>query len=409
MSRGCACFSFLFSVALALSFSPITANAATGPTLSVTLTEADGSTPMQDAPVGIFYAQPSEMNQAIGSTVNFAELASGTTDSTGSLTVTLDTSAIASSDLGDIGDGTPDAFDAVIYAVDPVTGEMVLTEEVLTLSGAGDTVALSANTDAANGNPIILPSSEASGVTVSTLALPSTTIAAYSYRYVPVTALNSGYGIQAVLKYATDSSTSKQTEVDFATGNGDGSWSLGHDILEQKDRQTTAPYKANGDFHEWMWASYKFAELQLGCNNLPLPPCVQQWEADYFTGNLTNSNPDCCVKDSSAIGIVPYSVPTFTPGSDNQNWFALTQSNSGWSRSSGTRVTNTASESFTLPFAGSIGSNSVTVYDSITSVTYNWISSGSCGNGLTRVIWGYNDDPVDTSRVQADCLQNSQL
>jgi hypothetical protein len=53
--------------------------------------------------------QPSDSDLPEGTTINLAELGSGTTNSSGAFSAALNTSAVAPSDLGDAGDGTPDA------------------------------------------------------------------------------------------------------------------------------------------------------------------------------------------------------------------------------------------------------------------------------------------------------------
>jgi hypothetical protein len=354
----------------------------------MTFTEADGITPMANAQVAVLYMQPSDADQPVGTTINFTELGSGTTAADGSFSTALDTSAVAPSDLGDAGDGTPDAFNAMVVAIDPA-GNAAIVFEIMTV-GSQFSGAASVNEPAVAGQP----------ATQST-AIPTTGIVlGTAFRYVPVTPLNSGYGMQAVLNYTINSSIQKETKVDIAVSNNQGGWESGGYLLEEQDRDSTSPYAVNGSFHDWMWASYKFVEYAYRLDNV--------WQALRFTGTITYANPDCCLKDE-VINVVPYTVPTFTPGSFNQNWMSLTPANSGWTRSTGTVVGNDAYETFTLPFASDIGSETITTYQQITSVTYNWIPTAKCGTGYTRVIWGDNDDPEDTPRVEANCVPNSSL
>lgn len=385
----------LVPLATVLPVLPVSAaSAATGTTVSLTLTEPDGSTPMASAPVGIFYVQPSDYEQADGAAIHFTELGSGTTGADGSVAIALNTSVIAPSNLADIGNGTPDAFNAEIYSLDS-SGNRVLTQEVLTLN-AGFSVSLTATAGAAPHAP----------VTAATISGLNGVVVGHKYRYIPITPLNSGHGIQAVLAYTTDSSTSRQTQVTFAFNDGGAGWSLGGDVLEENSRHVVAPYTLSGTNHYWMWASYRFVETRVGCGH---PTCVYQWNADYFSGNLSLWNPDCCIGRGSPIGNVQYPVPKFHPGPGNAYWFELSPHNSGWSRDSGTRRQSTAGGTFTFPFASTIGSNSVTTYGSVTSVTYNWIRSGACTSSDTRVIWGYKVDPVAAEIVQANCYPDSIL
>jgi len=352
---------------------------------------------MANANVGIFYMSPSQAASADGTTFTMTELASGTTDASGQFSATLDTSSIAPSDLADIGDGTSDAFNAVIEALDP-SGNFTANWVIIT-EGSGYSGTASVNDPAPAGSPAAAPAPPLSGKSV---------VLAHGYRYTPVTPLNSGYGIQVVLNYTTSSETTRQTEVQEGVVAASGGVSVGAYQIEDQSRMITSPDSQSGSYHNWVWADYEYKEYRTCAQNCGGSP-PGAWKPYEFTGQaITDNNPNKD-KNGQVIGIQGYTQPNFTPGSSNQNWFRLTPSNSGWSRSSGTRESNDVNGSFIFPFASNLGIDSLTTYGSITSVQYNWISSGSCGTGFTRVIWGHDSTPADTGRVQASCIPDSQL
>lgn len=387
---------FLALALVATSLLPVSAQAAISSTSSVAMsfTEADGATPMANATVGVFYMSPSQAASADGTAITLTRLGTGTTNSAGAFSATLSTSAIAASDLGDVGDGAPDAYNAVIEALDPA-GNFAVDYEVLSV-GSAFSGAASVNYPAAPNSPQL----------VTTAMSGQAVVLAHDYRFTPVTPLNSGYGMEAVLNYTSSTSTHKQTEVQAAEATNSGGFTVGGYQLEDTDRGTAAPWKVDGGYHTWLWADYEYKEYRICAQNCGGSTAVV-WKPYFFTGNLTPDNTN--QQNGATIGQEAYSIPTFTPGGSNQNWFKLTQNNSGWSRSNGTRDANDVGGSFTFPFAGSVTVDSLTTYGTITSVTYNWISSASCGSGKSRVIWGQNNTPSQTPRLQADCFNNSGL
>ena len=377
-----------------IMLSPVAAHAATGTTVSMTFTEADGVTPMANATVGVFYMPPSDADLPDGSTFTMTELGSGTTNSSGVFSAAIDSSSIAASDLADVGDGTPDAFNAYIEALDS-TGNFAVDYEVLTVNSAfAGTASAEYATGSTGGAPIIL---SLSGDAV---------VLAHSFRYVPEGPLNVGGGMQGVASYTVSSSTTRQTEVNVVKVGSNGGFSLGGLHVEQKERMTTAPFKHSQSFHNWLWASYEFKEYRICAQNCG-GGTAAVWEPYQFTGDFTDSNPNCC-NNGSTIGVKGYSVPPFIGGPEGADWFRFTSNKSGWSRSSGTREKNNVGGTFYFPFAGSIGVNSEAIYGSITRLTYNWLSSG-CGTGFSRVIWGNGDAPTSIPRVQGNCFSNGSL
>jgi len=354
----------------------------------MTFTQADGITVLANASVAVFYMQPSDSDLPEGTTINLAELASGTTNASGVIGAVLDTSAVAPSDLGDAGDGTPDAFNAMV-AVQDQEGNQAIVDEIVTV-----------NSSFSAGASVNLESSPAQAARA--VQFPTTAVTGpHRYRYTPVLPLNSGDGMQAVLHYTTSSSTAKQTKIEstiLSTAPGGGGWGVGQFQLEEKNRSIVAPYRKNNSFHHWIWARYKYVEYFYRLDH--------EWKANHFTGDLTDANPDCCLKDT-VINVVKYTVPAFTPGPNGAYWFRLTPNNSGWTRSSGTRKENSADATFYEPFGGSVHISSITTYASITSVTYNY--RRGCPSGHSRVIWGHGTDPGEVPRVQANCFDNGIL
>jgi hypothetical protein len=183
MTRKCFALSSLFALALALLFLPTSTGSAIASGVPITkvkvkFTEAGG--PMADASVG----------------------ASGVTDAHGRATVMLDTSGIPRADLGDVGHGGPDAFNAHIEAIDRFGNFAV--KSVVLIEGGQSSVSASVTAFAA-GTASPAPSApQLSGDGV---------VLAHTFRYTPVAALNAGAGMQVVLNYTTDKETSRQTEI----------------------------------------------------------------------------------------------------------------------------------------------------------------------------------------------------
>jgi hypothetical protein len=363
----------------------------------MTFTEIDGVTPMANANVGVFYLPPSEAAAADGTTVHLTELASGTTDASGQFSAAVGTSAIAPSNLADVGDGTPDAFNAIVEALDS-SGNLAVSYQILT---EGSTFAGTASVN----DPA------PAGTAQTTLAAPlsgQAVVLAHAFRYTPIAPLNSGYGMQATLTFTTSTETSRQTEVQVGEVQNGGGVTIGGYQIEDQSRAVLSPFTKSGSYHYWVWTNYEYKEYKI-CGANCTGGTVAVWKPYENTGQaITDLNPDCCFA-RSAISLQAYAQPTFTPGSSNQNWFALTPNNTGWQRTSGTREGNSDGTNFYFPFASSIVVNSLTTYGSITTIKYDWIPSGNCGSGYTRVIWGYNATPRDTQRVQANCFKDSQL
>jgi hypothetical protein len=370
---------------------PGPAQAAAATTVSLRLTQDDGS-PVVNAVVGVFYLQPADSDKPSGTRIPLAELGSGTTNSNGAFSTTLRISVVKKADLGDAGDGKADAFNVTLLAFDQA-GRQVIVDEIARM-----------NSSVSEAAAVRLQSSSAGWAAHPSVRFPSTTITGPTkYRYTPVTPLNSGAGMQAVLKYTTSSSVQKQTQVDSAllsTSAGGGGWQVGQMQLEEKDRTVAAPYKVHGTFHRWLWARYAYVEYIYRLDH--------EWKVNHFTGALTVSNPDH-IKHSKKkkIGVVNYAVPKFTPGPGGAYYFVLTPAKSGWMRSTGNREANELSGTFFIPFGGSVNLADLTTYASVTSVTYNYVRG--CPKGSKRVLWGHGVDPGAARRIQANCFPDRML
>jgi hypothetical protein len=169
---------------------PGSAQAKTGTTVTLRLTQTDGS-PVANAVVGVFYIQPADSDGAPGTRIPLAKLSSGTTNSNGSFSATLNTSAVRKTELGDAGGGKADAFNVTLLAFDQ-DGRQALVDEVARMNSTvseAATVRLQSSSGRWAAHPYVrFPHVAVTGPT--------------KYRFTPVTPLNSGAGMQAVLKYS---------------------------------------------------------------------------------------------------------------------------------------------------------------------------------------------------------------
>jgi hypothetical protein len=406
--------------ATGISAIPITNPPASSPLtagVSLTVLDAGGVTPMANATVGVFYTPPADLEVADGTTFSLTELASGSTNGSGVFTAAVPATAVPSSDMADIGDGTTDAFNADIVAIDSA-GNVYEDDAVLIV---GQTVSDQVTAD---------PGMAIAGVTAgqitsqTPISVTDTPDSSGTYRYVPVAPVNSGYGEQVTFNYNPTTSKTRQTMVDVAVsspiGNTSLSWHQGTDHIEEMGRSTSTPWTKAGSYHYWVWANYNFHRHKICVQPLHQPQiCRYHWRVHHFQGQLDDSNPNGCKKHHpdfcAPIGGVPYNVPKFTPGNTSgcpacHNYaVVLSSANSPWSRQNVRRTQNTAAGNFYLPFGGNIGVSSTDEYGKITTISYTWISSGNCGSGHDRVIWGYKDDPVHSRVVQGNCVTDQQL
>jgi hypothetical protein len=367
---------------------------------------------MADAAVEVLYLPP-PTSDAIDYTQNLPDMldGSGLTDATGTVSTTLDTSMVNTSDLGDDGDGTGDAFNVDVVALDAAGNESA-TAEVVTLG--------SSFSDAADPAE---PASPPGNGTPNCVTGPGTRyINRTSTLWLPVTAENSGGGMEAELSYTQSSSIAKQTDMTAAISFNGLSYHASKYHMEERDRSTTSPWDVSGDYHQFVFAHYETAQWNVCPQNFNPKQHTGhpyfEWDPLHWNGALSDDDPDVG-SNGETVGYQPYVVPTFTPGPNDIYTVTLTTQQSTFSRSSGTRVAQGANDTFSIledlntkvgQFVAS-ASKSFDVkatYGAITKMTYVRLPSG-CPSGHSRVVWGYNSLPTLTERLQADCEPNSNL
>jgi hypothetical protein len=382
----------------------LTAGPASGSStaLSMSLTEADGSTPMANASVSVYYMP---FNPTYGSWFWPTRMGSGTTDANGNFSLALDTSMVPTSGLADIGDGSNDGFNAVVFAMDP-NGNYVQQNEVLEL-GTTTTDTASAHGTGGLSQPPIQGSTPPGNTVSGFTGLSSCACLAQKYRYVPISVENSGSGMSEHLLFTVSSSVTKQTVIGSTiTYNNGGSWQGNGSFTELSERSggTDAPWNVDGSYHYFIWANYLWYlfENQYCGHGFCTPPNYE-WLANSFAGQVSVVNPNW--EFGVQVGTVPYGVPSYT---HNPNfYFPLNINNSGWGRSSGTRTSYSAYGNFQFPAdipgvsaAIDVGLSSEGTYGSITYAHW-YVLSGGCN--ATTVIWGDNIPPAQARTVQANC------
>jgi hypothetical protein len=228
--------------------------------------------------------------------------------------------------------------------------------------------------------------------------------------------------MEAEMSYTETSSIAKQTDMTAGISyDGLGYHASGYH-MEERDRSTTSPWDESGDYHQFVFAHYETAEWNICPSNFN-PRQKEgypyfEWNPLHWNGALSDDDTDVGA-NGNTVGSQPYTVPTFTPGSGNIDYFPLTPSNSGWSRDNGTRVGQTANATFSIEqdldtdagqfvISASKAFQVKATYGSITKLAYVYLSSG-CPSTNTRVIWGNNSLPSTTERVQANCEPNGDL
>jgi hypothetical protein len=226
------------------------AYASTAGTLAMTLTEPDGSTPMANTSMNVFYIPPGDSDAS----TSFPLIGSGVTNSSGAVTTSLNTSMVTS-DLADDGDGNDNAFNAVAVAVDSA-GDLVLKYEVLEMGGSASDSA----TAASGAVMTTLPAGSTAGVTPTLTSATKDT----KFAWVPVLADNSGAGEETDINYTFNSSVARQTKVTAATSLTDSSpWNASGEQEESTDRDASTDWNEAGSYHEYIWAKYAFRKTSL--------------------------------------------------------------------------------------------------------------------------------------------------
>ncbi len=387
---------------LALSLVTGSQALAAGPqtTVSLNLMNAAETAPMASAHVVVFLVRPAA---GLHDKVTLPQIASGQASSSGSVSMTVSTAKIEPSDTGGSG-----KFNSLIIAWDQ-NGEYDVTDQIIT-EGNGLSLNLRALRDAA-GRPALWPAAQVQALDsdFSKGDVPAEqTAIADTYRYSPITPLNSAPGLHAVLSYTYSTSVQRQSDFELPTDAGDV-LGLTDNQIEQTDRSVSSGWTASkGEYHRWIWADYYFVEYAIAV----VKGGWIQWEPDHFQGTVTDSNPNKAPKHKKAIGKLNFYVSRVNCG-PGHNWCVKITSNSlPWSRSTGQDEENDLGANFTLGgIKGVIGPTlsleDLTTYGSITSVT--WSYEKGCPKGDTRIVYGYHNDPVAAGRVLAACAPNKDV
>jgi hypothetical protein len=360
----------------------------------MTVTQADGITPLAGAHVAVFYMPFNPPDTSY----DLPLMATATTDSTGYFSAALDTSVIPAADMAELGmddsSTAPDIFN-VNVSVQDSAGDYAEETEVVRL---GDAV-----TDTATVNPDLTASSGVGGAT-DTLTMTGTTDT--KYRYVKIGPETVGNGECDHLKYTKTTSTAKQTKVEVAVANGSGTggpWHVGGYELEAANRAVERPWDKCSNYHYWVWVQYQFKLHQYhrcvprdGCHNW------HRWEPDHWTVNITDDNPDHN-SNGDRIGQQQYDPPAFNPGPNGAYYVTLTTSSDYVLRKGGIRE----GHGFALSFAGFLQVNAKSTYGTITSMKWVYDTNSNhpgCSSPNKRVIWGEGTDVYKTKIVDASCL-----
>ena len=343
------------------------------------------------------------------------QIGTGTADSSGDVSIALDTTAVPESALADVGTGS-DAFNATIWAWDSA-GQYNVTQAVIP-EGHPFSYRASAGIDTITGKPALWTASEVAFM--DSLLSAGKAIPAYqiqegdTYRYSPITPLNSAPGLHAELKYTYTSAVTRQSEFELPTTQYI-SLSLTGNQVEENDRSVSTGIKKDGNYHRWVWADYYFIEYLIGCSKCG---SYIQWQPDHFQGQVTDNNPDRHHKhDKKPIGHLAWKQPAFNRGPGGGWRVKITSDSIPFKRSSGNRQENEIGIGFTLGdlskylVGGSMKLQDLMTYGSITEVTWTYQNTrkNHCGRGYTRVLFAYHTDPVAAGRIQAACEPNSKV
>ena len=361
---------------------------AAGTQVSVNVTMADGFTPMTNAEVDVFYQPPNPPD-----TYNSPLMATGTTNSSGSLTLPLDTSMV--SDLGDIGDGNQNAFNAEII-VFGTSGEYADLDTILTLSSTtSTTTSVSLSQDPSVSAPLFnIPA-------CSPVPCVQDVKEATAFNYAPVLAENSGAGMKVHLEYTHTTSLFRQTSANVVVSpTGTAPWSAGGTLTEQADRSTSKPWNANGSYHYYAWVNYRWYKWKhISCGIHRCSTVNHKWKLNWWTGDITDNNPNpACNGCRNSVGQVPYKVPAYTT---NRNYTVPLDAVHSPSLTRESVISH--SYGFQADFAGFVSINDTATYGHITSVTWSYVAPQSlCGQD--RLLWGNGNIVSQIPIVQANCF-----
>jgi len=380
--------------------------AAPSTVVSMTVMNAANTAPMAGAHVVVFFMPPPK-GQGVKQVL--PQVGLGTTNANGTASLTLNTNAVPNADLGSVGPNTSNAFNATIMAWDS-SRQYSITQAIIQ-EGQTFSYRATAGTNPATGKPALLSAAWAQSLNkaVKSGAVPAEqTQIAHTYRYSPITPVNTAPGLRAVLSYTYDTSVARQSEFELPTTEY-GGLSLTSNQLEANDRTTRTGLTFNKPFHKWVWADYYFVDEAIAV----VHGGWIQWEPDHFQGTVAVKNPNKHKKQAKKpIGVVGYKQPRYRRGPGG-NWAVpIRPSSLPFERSNGKRQENTLGINFTLGSlpahiaGGDMKLQDLTTYASVTDVT--WYYKRGCPRGKTRVVYGPGTDPVAAGRVMAACVPNGQ-
>src|SRR6266487_5011239 len=298
-------------------------------------------------------------------------MGTGTTNSAGFATISLDTSMVA--DTADVGDGNGGAFNAdIVEAWGLGIGMGAEQNTILTL---GSTTSIAMQPD-----PNEYVTDNPSGVPSSTRSHEAT-----GYSYVPVLAENSGNGIKAHFEMTHTSSATRQTSVQAAFSfDGSAPFSVGSYYEESNGRTYSKPYDVSGSYHRFVWANYRFWKWRIKtCGMHQCYTTRHRWVPHDWTGDLTDDNPNApCNGCSGKVGQKDYTVPPYTT---NYNYTVLLDPAHTASATRQSNINN--AYGFELNFAGLLSVKAKATYGNITYVKWTALSTG-CSAPNSRLLWG---------------------
>lgn len=380
MRRLLCCLALTGSAALGL---PVIAQAAT--TTSFTVVNGATGLPLANQPVTVYYMPP---NEADDTTADLPVLGSGTTDSNGAVSMTLKTGQVDQANLGDVGDGTNDAFNAMVVS-DDGNGYLGVTEEVLTLGGSL-TDTLQATSDAtlvANGSinmtnpggPIQYPD----GLNYSTDTYCSPACKPDKTVWPKVMIENVASGVTGTFDYTQGYATQGGVATTLNCGINVNWCSLGSMAMEEDARSSYDEISHTGGFHYNINASYTDREHQYRSTHNGYSKSWYEWRLLHWNGDLGHP--------VEGLGVYStYNPPAFVAG--NSAVLGV-----GETKGRHTGQTQVFGASFNIQ---GISLSSKAQYTSNTDMKWTGVS-GACTGGI-RYLWGQA-----TYWPYADIVQNS--
>jgi hypothetical protein len=368
-------------------------------TLALTVRQPGGHGPMRGALISVFWNPP-----GTGRTTALRPVGTGTAGRDGQLRLKLDTARIEAGDLGDIGAGGINAFNAEIFAFD-AAGQYSITQVIIPEHQVSR-----ASANPATGHPARMTAAAVRADTRqfagSGLTLNKTKVASI-YRYVPVGPLNSARGLRAVLNFGVSGSDQRQSEFELPTTEY-GGVTLTGDQLEEEGRAIGTGVHVQGNYHAWTWADYYFVYYRYSGIGIP----YAQWEPDHFQGTVAVDNPECCRAGTHrVIGHLTFSQPSYRRGPGG-NWAVVIHRANGSETRGGGAEQNSLGATFTMgPVPhGTVGAwipiRDKLLFGDITTIT--WSYAKGCPAGRSRVLWGQGIGPLQARQVMASCVLNRE-